>query len=50
MDYCVHIVDIITRQYIIKYSSYTGMGETGGYQFDFIFIMLGISEVLCGGV
>ena len=34
--------------YIIKYSTYIGVGETDGYQYDVIFIMVVISEVSCG--
>ena len=34
--------------YIIKYSTYTGVGETDGYRYDVIFIMVVISEVSCG--
>jgi len=41
-------MDIITGQYIIKYLTYTGVGETDGYRYDVIFIMMDISEVLCG--
>ena len=48
LDYCVFTVDIITGQYIIKYSTCTGVGETDGYRFDVIFIMVDISEVSCG--
>jgi len=33
---------------IIKYSTYTGAGETDGHRYDIIFIMVDISEVLCG--
>ena len=41
-------MDIITGQSIIKYSTYTGVGETDGYWYDIIFIMVEISEVSCG--
>jgi len=34
--------------YIIKYSTYTGVGKTDGYRYDVIFIMVDISEVSCG--
>ena len=40
-------MDIITGQYIIKYSTYTGVGETDRYRYDVIFIMVDISEVSC---
>ena len=33
---------------IIKYSTYTRVGETDGYRYDGIFIMVDISEVSCG--
>ena len=42
------LVDIITGQYIIKHSTYTVVGEIDGYRYDVIFIMVDISEVLCG--
>jgi len=48
LDYYVHIVDIIIAQYIIKCSTYIGVGETNGYRYEVIFIMVNISEVLCG--
>jgi len=35
LDYCEHTVDIITGQYVIKYSTYTEMGETDGYRYSF---------------
>jgi len=41
-------VYIITEQSIIKYSTYTGVGKTDGYQYGIIFIIVDISEVLCG--
>jgi len=41
-------VDINTGQSIINYSTYTGAGETDGYRYDVIFIMVDVSEVLCG--
>ena len=41
-------MDIITGQYIIKYSTYTGVEGTDGYRYDVIFIMMDISEVSCG--
>ena len=41
-------MDIITGQSIIKYSTYTGVGETDGYRYDVIFRMVVISEVSCG--
>ena len=34
--------------YTIKYSTYTGVGETDRYRYDKIFIMVDISEVSCG--
>jgi len=34
--------------YIIKYSTYTRVGETNGYWYDVIFILVDISEVLYG--
>jgi len=34
--------------YIIKYSTYTGIGKTDGYRYDVIFIMVDIPEVSCG--
>ena len=34
--------------YIIKYSTYTGVGETDGYWHDIIFIMVDVSELSCG--
>jgi len=34
--------------YIIKYSTYTRVGKTDGYQYDIIFIMVVISEMSCG--
>ena len=37
-----------TIQYIIKYSTYPGVGETDGYRYDVIFILVDISEVSCG--
>ena len=36
------------NMYIIKYSTYTGVGKTGGYRYDVIFIMVVISEVSSG--
>jgi len=44
------LVDIITGQYIyiIKYSTYTGVGKIDGYRYDVKFIMVDISEVSCG--
>jgi len=50
LDYCVFTVDIIFGQYkyIIKYSTYTGVGKTDGYRYNVIFIMVDIFEVLCG--
>jgi len=33
-------MDIITELYIIKYSTYTRVGETDGYQYDVIFIIV----------
>ena len=33
---------------IIKYSTYTGVGKTDGYQYDVTFIMVDISEASCG--
>ena len=41
-------MDIIIGQYIIKYSTYLGVGKTDGYRYDVIFIMVDISEVSCG--
>ena len=40
-------MDIISGQYIIKYSTYTRMGRTNGYRYDVMFIMVDISEVSC---
>jgi len=40
-------LDIITEQFIIKYSSYTGVGKTDEYWYDVIFIMVDILEVSC---
>ena len=34
--------------YIIKYSTYTGVGGTDGYRYDVIFIMVDIFEVAYG--
>ena len=40
-------MDIITGLYIYN-KVYTGGGETDGYWYDVIFIMVDISEVSCG--
>ena len=41
LDYYVFTVDIILNNiYKIKYSTYTGVGETDGYRYDVIFIMV----------
>ena len=40
-------MNIITGQYIIKYSTYTGMGKIDGYRYDIILIMVDIFEVSC---
>ena len=42
-------MDIIFGQiYIIKYSTYIGVGETDENRYDVIFIMVDISKVSCG--
>ena len=41
-------MDIIIGLYIINHSTYTGVGETDGYRYDVIFIMVDISEVFYG--
>ena len=48
LGYCEFTVDIITGQSIIKYPTYTIAGETDGYRYYVIFIMMNISEVSCG--
>jgi len=45
---CIHCGPYYWTTYIIKYSTYTGVGESGGYQYDVIFIMVDISKVSCG--
>jgi len=45
---CIHCGHYHWSIYIIKYSPYTGMGETDGYLYDVIFIMVDISEVSYG--
>ena len=41
-------MDIITGQFIMNCSTYTGVGKTDGCRYYVIFIMVDISEVLCG--
>ena len=48
LDYCIHCGHYLWTIYIIKYSTYTGVGETDEYRYDVIFIMVDISEVSCG--
>ena len=45
LDYCIHYGHYFGTTYIIKYSTYTGVGETDGYRYDIIFILVDISEV-----
>ena len=45
---CIHCGHFLWTIYIIKYSTYTGVGETDRYRYDVIFIMVDISEVSCG--
>ena len=45
---CIHCGHYHWTIYIIKYSTYTGMGETDEYWYDVIIIMVDISEVSCG--
>jgi len=45
---CIHCGHYHWITYIIKYSTYTGVGKTDGYRYDVIFIMVDISEVSCG--
>ena len=47
LDYFIHCGHYLWIIYIIKYSTYTRVGETDGYRFNVIFILVGISEVSC---
>jgi len=49
LDYSEFIVNFtLDKIYNKYYLTYTEVGETVGYQYDVIFIMMDISEVLCG--